>query len=237
MTSRAGLTEKAASTTYLSLFWGFHTNSIKMVFWVLQYVLFPPGLVVRLRAELDAAFPTRDAPCTNSIAFIDYLISPEHCPVFNACINEAFRLCASASSTRVVIEDTDINGFMLYRGAKVMAPTLHLHHSVEYWGADANIFRPERFLEPEGLKKYASFESSGYYRPYGGGTTLCPGRFFARSEIAVMVAVLLRHFDMKLEGEICPPNMVSPSFGVMDPLKGHDNLMLRIKMREAKVKE
>ncbi len=37
----------------------------------------------------------------------------------------------------------------------------------------------------------------GHFFPYGGGTNMCPGRFFAKQEMMASLAVLLRSFDME----------------------------------------
>ncbi|KAI8294482.1 hypothetical protein K4K56_002106 [Colletotrichum sp. SAR 10_98] len=38
----------------------------------------------------------------------------------------------------------------------------------------------------------------GYYYPFGGGSKMCPGRFFAKRQILVTVALMLRAFDIEL---------------------------------------
>lgn len=73
---------------------------------------------------------------------------------------------------RVVDQDTpNIGGYTLYKGAKVFCPGRPLQLSEEFWGAEAKEFKAERFVtrpqDGTGLKM----------RPFGGGPTLCPGRY------------------------------------------------------------
>lgn len=39
---------------------------------------------------------------------------------------------------------------------------------------------------------------NGYYFPYGGGPKMCPGRFFAKRNILLTVALMLREFEFEL---------------------------------------
>lgn len=63
--------------------------------------------------------------------------------------------------------------------------------------------------------------TQGYWYPYGGGTKMCPGRFFATQELKVGVAVMLRAYDIELlDHEAAAkigPNMDYFPFGTIPP--------------------
>ena len=100
-----------------------------------------------------------------------------------------------------------------------MSPFRQLHFDEGIFGADAQRFVPERFIRDEGLVRSKGF------RPFGGGTTHCPGRFVAKQEVFMFVAVVLHRFEVRLApGEQAFPVLErkKPSLGVMDPVEGDD---------------
>ena len=67
------------------------------------------------------------------------------------------------------------------------------------------MFRYDRFIEA-GSEKTDFFKEGQrlkYYRmPFGSGSTMCPGRYFALNEIKQFVALTLLYFDVQLlEGQ------------------------------------
>lgn len=106
-----------------------------------------------------------------------------------------------------------------------------MHHDEEFFGSDAGEFDADRFLKNKGLAISKS------YKPFGGGSTMCPGRFVARSEIYIFIALVLHRFDVRLApaeggGEQAFPvlDRKKPSLGVMGPVKGHD-VLVSVKLR------
>lgn len=154
------------------------TNSVRAAYWTLSYILRDPELLQNIRAEIAPAFsaPSQGSPPT--------IVNPEvittSCPLFNSTFSEALRVCSGSSSSRVVAEDTEVGGYILKTGGKVLAPSMQPHMDASVWGEDAAEFRPDRFIG--GGKWDGEVERKmGYsYRPFGGGETYCPGRYFAR---------------------------------------------------------
>ena len=93
-------------------------------------------------------------------------------------------------------------------------------------------FDSERFLRRKNLHK------SPTYRPFGGGSTYCPGRFIARQEVVAFVAFVLKRFEMEIPkagidgvSNTYPQlEEMEPCLGVMGPVQGND-LMVRIRRR------
>ncbi|OJJ76737.1 hypothetical protein ASPBRDRAFT_417343 [Aspergillus brasiliensis CBS 101740] len=72
------------------------------------------------------------------------------------------------------------------------------HHSCGGpWGYE---FRPERF-SPKGGR---SLTRSDNWRPFGGGTTMCPGRYVRKRFVMLFVTSLLRRFDVGLVDKRVP---------------------------------
>ena len=76
-----------------------------------------------------------------------------------------------------------IGGKLLKPGYRVMSPFRQLHFNEEIFGREVESCDPDRFLLKGSLACDASFRS------FGGGSTLCPGRFIARQEVFVFVAL------------------------------------------------
>lgn len=185
---------------------------------MVTFVMATPGLQEQIRAETAVAF--RDDPRDPSLAALVDL-----CPQTNAAFDETLRLVSSSTSTRLVTEDVVLGGTMLRAGNRVLLPSQHLHRDRAYWGTDVDAFRPERFL------KRADAASDGMYRPFGGGTSLCPGRFFARRAVLSFVAVLLRLFDVEITGAEVLPDYYRPRLAVVDPLPGAERAEIKLTPR------
>lgn len=122
-----------------------------------------------------------------------------------------------------------MHGKLLSPGKVVLIPCRQLHFDERHFGGNALQFRPERFLEDKDLSRSTSF------KPFGGGTTYCPGRFLAKREVFTFVALFLCRFEVDLgppEDELATKSWSLPSFpkieemkpclGIMGPAKNED---------------
>jgi cytochrome P450 len=70
------------------------------------------------------------------------------------------------------------------------------------FGDDADIFRPERWLQGDGETAEAYTERMRLYNAadltFGGGSRICIGRHFATLEIYKLVPTLLKRYDIEL---------------------------------------
>ena len=191
---------------------------------MLSYLLFNPTLIASIQEETSHAF---NAAGELSMPYLTH--SSDR---LNALFEEVHRMTNSASTVRSVESNTVIGGFVLRQGSKVLMPYRQLHFDELVYGVDANEFDPERFLKRKNLRNSPS------YRPFGGGSTYCPGRFIARQEVLAFIAYVLRRFELKLanakpgasEQKFPRLEAKKPSLGVMGPILG-DDLKVRIKKR------
>jgi cholesterol 7alpha-monooxygenase len=104
-------------------------------------------------------------------------------------------------------------------------PIRELHYDVDIWGSTPETLDPNRFLNNSKLSKSHS------YRPWGGGHTLCPGRFLARRSASAFVAILLTRYNVAVESATFPHgDGTRPSPGVVTVTRGED-LKLRLTPR------
>lgn len=194
--------------------WVINANAYKLCFWLLAYTFHTPSLLSKLLTET--------APAIRSSNDVDMAYLTTHCPHLTATYHEVLRLTSSAASVRTAEAPTVIGRKLLRKGTKLMSPFRQLHFDERIFGPDAQRFVPERFLRDEGLVRSKGF------RPFGGGTTHCPGRFVAKQEVFMFVVVVLHRFEVRLAGgtQTFPSlERKKPSLGVMDPVDGDDVLV------------
>jgi cytochrome P450 len=75
----------------------------------------------------------------------------------------------------------------------IKVPFRQLHLNKAVWGPEPLDFDPRRFQENPKLAKSPS------YRPWGGGHSMCPGRFLAKRSIYAFIALLLARYEVSVE--------------------------------------
>lgn len=131
------------------------------------------------------------------------------------------RIHGGASTFRRVVTDTTIAGFGFKSGCDVMMPYRQLHMNEGYWGADAEIFDTQKFVDNPKLASKRTF------KPFGGGSTFCPGRFLAQHTAVTFIATLLARLDIRVGGGLGSqkfPSMADkvPTLGIISPVPGDD---------------
>jgi cytochrome P450 len=134
------------------------------------------------------------------------------------------RLVGVAASVRTLTADTIISGRVLRRGRRVIIPYRQLHFDTGVFGTDVAEFRPGRRLDKDGTRLGPLASRTDHFRPFGGGSTICPGRFIAKRTVTTFVALVLRRFDITLAGEQHFPvaDFWRPVLGIMDSKLGED---------------
>ncbi|KAK0407195.1 hypothetical protein QR680_019068 [Steinernema hermaphroditum] len=130
------------------------------------------------------------------LAEVDALPEPlnyeslQEMPYLHAAICETLRLYPHASplQSRLCIEDCQIGDHRFRKGVAIMFDTWSAHRNPDYWGDDADAFRPERFLGDEAKR------SARLWMAFGVGPRQCIGMRFAILEEKVAIAKLLRRF-------------------------------------------
>jgi cytochrome P450 len=122
-------------------------------------------------------------------------------PLLSSVFTETLRLRMSTTPTRQLRTDLEVDGYLLKAGNCVMLPSW-LAHTDTKWSTEehpATSFWAERFLQSDhggGGSATSSQPKPGSYFPFGGGSSMCPGRFFAKQEILTAVAIMILKFDI-----------------------------------------
>ncbi|GFF33514.1 25-hydroxycholesterol 7-alpha-hydroxylase [Aspergillus udagawae] len=218
-----GISEDDIATMLVTIYWGINTNTRKAAFWLLTYILHygSEHYVDIIRQETLPAFSP-----DKTIPDLDYL--HDNCPHLDAMWNETIRLSAYSASVRFVTSDTIIGGKILRKGNRLMIPYRQLHFDETIFGVDYPVeeFRHERFMQ-----KGRNLTRSDNWRPFGGGTTQCPGRYVAKRFVLLFVAMLLRRFDVELVTNRVPAaEEGKPVLGIMS-IKDGEDVLVRVRPR------
>lgn len=186
---------------------------------MLAYLIKHPRLLEQIRHETEPAFKGGGLS-------VDYL--KDSCSLLDGVWNETLRHSAFSASVRHITEDTIIGGKTLRKGNRLMIPYRQLHFDEGVFGEDADDFEPARFEKDPKLLRSAS------WRPFGGGITMCPGRYVAKESVAIFIAIALRRFDIEfVKGQVFPQAAEgTPVLGIMNIQNGEDPLV-RISPRPA----
>jgi len=160
-----------------------HETTSGAVSFALYYLSQYPEVVARARAEIAEVWGDEDRPDFERIAKLRYL---------RRVFDEALRLQPTVPGYyRAAREDTVLAGVHpMRKGDWVLALTMTPHRDPR-WGADPDTFDPDRFA-PENVRS----RPAGLYKPFGTGPRSCIGRQFALHEAVLLLAVLLRRYDL-----------------------------------------
>ncbi|OAL37818.1 hypothetical protein AYO20_02995 [Fonsecaea nubica] len=161
-----------------------------------------PEIFNRLRSIIVEDFGTFDSPKDLTFANL------KACSYLQWCINETLRLFPSVPlNGRRCTRDTSLpfgggedglSPVFLPAGTEIAYLVYVMQRHPDFWGPDADAFRPERWRN----HKYG-FE----YLPFNGGPRICLGQQFALTKAAYVTVRLLQRFD-RLDGSSVPKGPV-----------------------------
>ena len=118
-------------------------------------------------------------------------------------VNEALRLCPPApiGCSRLTSCDTEVTkgGYVVPKDTFVVTPLYTIHRWPEYWGNDAEEFKPERW------SKAKSFHPC-QFMPFGAGIRACPGKEFALFQMKMVICALLARYKFVSQKKLCSFN-------------------------------
>ncbi|KAI9148985.1 Benzoate 4-monooxygenase [Paramyrothecium foliicola] len=158
---------------------------------LLYHAVRTPGVMEKLRAELDAAIPADvEVPSYSDVRDLPYL---------NNVINEALRYHSTSGIglPRQIPMDSagaTILGQYYPPGTVLSVPTYTIHHDKEIWGPDAREYRPERWENLTPRQKNA-------FLPFSYGPRACVGRNVAEMEMKLIAATWARRYAVELRQE------------------------------------
>ncbi|CAA7391778.1 unnamed protein product [Spirodela intermedia] len=117
-----------------------------------------------------------------------------------AALSETLRLYPAVPlDSKVCLADDRLpDGFDVVEGEVINFQPYAMGRMKYIWGEDAEDFRPERWLDEDGVFRH---ESPYKFTAFQAGPRLCLGKEFAYRQMTIFAAVLLRFFEFKLADE------------------------------------
>jgi len=182
--SKTGMTDEQARDEAMVLFLAGHDTTAAGLTWFWYILGKYPEMQQRAHAEIEGVLE-KNPPGFADVARLPYLSS---------IIKETLRLYPPAIGVfaREAKETTELGGYEIPRGSIVYAFS-YVTHRDQRWFPEPERFNPERFLG-EKEKQLSPFA----YFPFGAGPRACIGAQFAMTEMTLVAACLLRHFEFSL---------------------------------------
>lgn len=226
----------------LAVYWGLMVNSNKVTFWMLLHIISTPTLLAGIRKEIKPYVTvTKNGDSETLKLDIDAMI--KHCPLFKATFYETMRLYTAGTSYKKVLQDVTLTEsdedarlfgkprgqtYQVSAGSYLVIPHATMQMDPRLWQNPAS-FSPERFLvidekNPEILKA-----DMRHLNAFGGGYSVCKGRYFAEREILIFIAGFLSSWNFSSAGRgWTDPGKYYNGTGTANPKR---NVRVRISMR------
>jgi cytochrome P450 len=152
-----------------------------------------PATLSKLRAEIEKILGDAETPTYEQLKDMKFL---------KAILNESQRLYPIVpSNSREAIVDTflphssdPLRPLLVLKGTYVAYHVYALHRRTDIYGEDADVFRPERWLEP-------GFRPGWAFMAFSGGPRVCIGQNFAITEAMYVVVRLVRGLEIETRDE------------------------------------
>jgi len=167
-----------------------------------------PEVTQKLRAEIIEAVP-EGAPTFDHVRGMRYL---------RACLNEVLRLFPPVvTDYRASVRPSVLPSapgckpiYMPGPGVNLMYFDFLIQRRKDLWGADADEFSPERWIDPERLKIMTSDPFK--FIPFNAGPRICLGQNFAYNEASFIMVRILQVFDgFELRQDDAPAGSTPPA--------------------------
>ncbi|ETW76401.1 cytochrome P450 monooxygenase 39 [Heterobasidion irregulare TC 32-1] len=178
--------EKVIKFSALSLYLGEQrSGTVSILSTFFMVLVLYPSVQERAQAEVDAIVGRKRLP-----EFDDR----PHMPYIDAICRELlrWRMVTPMAVPHATTEDDTYGGYFIPKGSQVIVNSWSILHNPAVY-PDPDVFRPERFLAPDG----SVVEDPNLISAFGFGRRICPGRFFADATIWKVVSAVISTFTVK----------------------------------------
>lgn len=198
-----------------------HDTTASTLSWIMFNLCKHPEVQDRLRAEIEEKVSSLGDDVPEVIDDIPYL---------EAVCNETLRLYPTiAISYRHSLVPTTITGCTIPSRTRVVNTPWVVNRNTEAWGANAEAFDPDRWLEKsnDGKVRLGNGGANLYdFSTFNWGPRHCIGEQFARAVLRMILISLVRKFEWRMSAEDIAN--VKKDFGVV--MKPAGGLMVELKV-------
>lgn len=214
--SYGGFTEDELIEQLLTFLAAGHETTATSLTWACYALCKNPEMQTRLRDEIRAHLPSPSQSSSVNTEGLATIID-NHMPYLQAICQEVLRYFAPVPMTfREAAVDTTINGTPIPAGTHLAICVRATNHDLSLWGDDANVFNPDRYLSQPKQEHVDPLDDDGHgeisKRNVGTrsnyatltflhGPRSCIGQSFARSEMAILLAILVGRFEFEFADE------------------------------------
>lgn len=201
----ATMSDEQVRDECLTLFLAGHETTANALTWTFYLLSQNPEKMAKLSEELDSVLPNEKIPSIEDLPNLKYTES---------VLAESMRLFPPAWAIgRLAVEEHEFGGYEIPKGALVLLSPFITHRDARFWD-DADEFVPERW-EKLSIKEAGN---KFIYFPFSKGVRSCIGEGFAWAEGILLIATLLRKWNLKLISEqkigLSPLMTLRPKFGM-----------------------
>lgn len=165
---------------------------------IIYHLCSTPHAMKKLQAELDESLKdAEDVPLFSDVQDLPYL---------QAVLSESLRFHSTSAlglPRSVPPGGATIGGHFFAEGSVVSVPSYTIHREKSVYGEDAEEYNPDRWLAPGARQK---FEKA--FVPFSVGPRACVGRNVAMQELSILIAALIRRYDIVLKHPDMPLDTV-----------------------------
>ncbi|KAL9068120.1 MAG: hypothetical protein Q9157_006605 [Trypethelium eluteriae] len=168
-------------------------NTIPTAFWTIYSAFRHPITLERLRGEAEKLVESSAMENSNGKFIHRVNISKlREVPFLVSHLQESIRHKSAGAGMRFDREDVMLETrFLLKKDTFLIMPNRSMHFDKAAWGSTVAEFRSDRFCDSSTKAHPAAF------RGFGRGSHLCPGRFFAMTEILSMLVMMVLRFELR----------------------------------------
>ncbi|KZM21372.1 Cholesterol 7-alpha-monooxygenase [Ascochyta rabiei] len=186
-----GLTTEEAAKMEMATSLAMLSSGAVTSFWLMYHILSDEKVTASIREELESVIGSSTPDLVRAVNLGGV---KDSCPTLVAMLNETLRYHSTVINIKQVQHDTTLAGqYLLKKNGIVMIPGRSVHHNKDIWGPSADAFDHHRFLSPDSRRNVSSTSA---FRPFGAGTTMCPGRHFSTNVTLSLAVIILLRFDV-----------------------------------------
>ncbi|CAI7603995.1 unnamed protein product [Penicillium manginii] len=180
---------------------GLDGTTDSLMWFVVACVTQDQGFITKAREELDAFVGRARLPVPDDKPNLPYI---------TAIVEEIFRWRPAGPEgvPHMNKEETTYNGYKIPKGSVIVPNVWTISREEALFGPEPESFIPDRWINDGDEKTLKALPPAAF----GYGRRICPGRYFARNFIWIVVAQLIWSFDIKagLSDETGEPTAVDP---------------------------